>query len=142
MTIQIRPATPGDAGAVLSLWLEAETHPTTTDDLESLARLLAHDPGALLLAEADGTLVGTVIAGWDGWRASIYRLAVSPPERRRGVAGALVREAERRLGGLGARRLQAMVVSDDPQAMAFWGSSGWEEQHRSARFVHNAAPSA
>jgi ribosomal protein S18 acetylase RimI-like enzyme len=142
MTIQIRAATPIDAPAVLSLWLEAETHPTITDDLESVGRLIAYDPGALLVAEADGTLVGSVIAGWDGWRGSIYRLTVSPAERRRGLAGALVRGAERRIQALGARRLQAFVVNDDPQAMAFWRSSGWEEQHRRARFVRNGAPPA
>jgi ribosomal protein S18 acetylase RimI-like enzyme len=139
MTIQIRAATPSDAPAVLSLWLEAETHPTVTDDLESVHRLLSFDPGALLVAESDGSLVGSVIAGWDGWRGSIYRLAVSPAERRGGVAGALVREAERRLAGLGAQRLQAFVVSDSPGAMGFWRSSGWEEQHSRARFVRNAA---
>jgi len=33
-----------------------------------------------LVAEADGTLVGTVIDGWDGdgWRGNIYRSALLP----------------------------------------------------------------
>jgi len=140
MTIEIRAATPSDSAAVLALWLEAETHPTATDDLGSVNGLLAHDPGSLLVAEDGSTLVGSVIAGWDGWRGSIYRLAVSPSARRRGVAGALVREAERRLVVLGARRLQAAVVSDDPQAIAFWRSSGWEEQDNRKRFVRSDAP--
>src|SRR5580658_2847770 len=140
MTIQIRAATPKDATAVLSLWREAETHPTTTDDIDSVGRLIAHDPAALLVAESEGRLVGSVIAGWDGWRGSIYRLAVSPSCRRAGLAGALVREAERRLGGFGAQRLQAMVVSDDRQAMGFWRHGEWEEQHDRARFVRDELP--
>jgi ribosomal protein S18 acetylase RimI-like enzyme len=140
MTIEIRAAEPSDSAAVLALWLEAETHPTTTDDPESVHQLLAHDPGSLLVAESDGTLVGSIIAGWDGWRGSIYRLAVSPSARRRGVAGALVREAERRLQALGARRLQAIVLSDDPRAIAFWRSSGWEEQDHRKRFVQSDVP--
>src|ERR1700728_2209722 len=136
MTIDIQAATPTDAAAVLALWVEAETHPSTTDDLESVERLLAHDPGALLIAVADGMVVGSVIAGWDGWRGSIYRLAVSPAHRRLGIGRALVGAAERRLEGLGARRLQPAVVSGDDQAMAFWQASGWAEQRQRTRFVH------
>src|SRR5580658_915426 len=139
MTINIRVAAPNDVEAVLLLWREAETHATTTDDVESLERLMAYDAGALLVAESDGRLVGSVIAGWDGWRGSIYRLAVSPAYRRSGLASALVREAEHRLGSLGAQRLQAMVVSDDGQAMDFWRHGEWDEQPDRARFVRNRA---
>ena len=42
-------------------------------------------------------LSGTVIASWDGWRGAMYRLAVLPSLRRRGIAAALVDEGERRL---------------------------------------------
>jgi len=140
MPITIRAALPADAPAVLSLWLEAETQATTTDDLDSVRRLIAHDPAALLVAESDGRLVGSVIAGWDGWRGSIYRLAVGPSERRRGLGRALVDEAALHLGSQGARRLQAVVVSDDDGAMGFWHRSGWEQQHDRTRFVRTQAP--
>jgi ribosomal protein S18 acetylase RimI-like enzyme len=140
MTITIRAARAADAPAVLSLWLEAETHATTTDDMESVGALIAHDPGALIVAESEGGLVGSVIAGWDGWRGSIYRLAVRPAERRSGLGRALVDEAERHLLGRGARRLQAAVVSDDGRAMGFWRHSGWDEQRNRTRFVRNGAP--
>src|SRR5580658_3726745 len=100
MTLDIRAAAPSEALAVLLLWREAETHATTTDDAESLDRLMAHDPGALLVAESDGRLVGSVIAGWDGWRGSIYRLAVAPSHRRGGLGRRLTRAAEDRLATL------------------------------------------
>ena len=35
-------------------------------------------------------VVGTVIAGWDGWRAHLYRLAVAPDLRGRGIARQLL----------------------------------------------------
>ena len=69
------------------------------------AALLRHDPDALLVAIAQSTIVGTLIAGWDGWRCHLYRLAVEPQYRRQGVAGALVAEAARRAARRGARRL-------------------------------------
>jgi hypothetical protein len=45
-----------------------------SDTREGLARLLSVDRDALLLAESGDAVVGTVIAAWDGWRASFYRL--------------------------------------------------------------------
>jgi len=88
--------------------------------------------------EADGGLVGTVIGGWDGWRDTIYRLAVPPADRRHGIARALVGEAERRLHRIGARRISALVESDHPWATDFWeslGTSGYQHDERMRRYV-------
>src|ERR1022692_3915959 len=131
----IRPARADDLAAVLDLWIEATAEPGHTDDLDSLSRLLAHDPGALLVAEETGVIVGSVIAAWDGWRGSIYRLAVAPSHRRRGLGGRLVLEAQRRLADEGASRLQAIVVETDAQATGFWRARGWEQQVERLRFV-------
>jgi ribosomal protein S18 acetylase RimI-like enzyme len=136
MTIRLRSAVQADLLAVLRLWGAADAEPTHTDDIESLRALLQQDPDSLVVAELDGQLVGSVIAAWDGWRKSIYRLAVVPSARRRGLGRRLLSNAQARLDGLGARRLQATVVQNDDQAMAFWRASGWEEQSQRRRFVH------
>src|SRR5436853_405929 len=135
MAPTLRPATPGDVDAVLDLWREADAEPTHTDDVEGVTGLLRHDPGALIIAVDGDRVVGSVIAGWDGWRGAIYRIAVAPSHRRAGLARALLREAERRLDGRGARRSSAMVVEDHAHATAFWRASGWAEQHARIRFV-------
>ncbi len=114
----LRTATPADITAVLRLWTDAGAHPTSTDDEASLAALLARDPDALTLAEIDGRMVGTLVATWDGWRGNLYRLAVLPDVRRRGIAAALVEAAEHRLRAQGCRRVSALVV--DADAVAFW----------------------
>ncbi len=132
---EIRPARASDAAALLSLWQAAEAEPTHTDDVRSLRQLMAHDSGALIVAESPDGLVGSVIAGWDGWRGSIYRLAVAPTHRRCGLGRRLVREAEDRLRSLGAARLQAIVVAGDAAAVSFWRASGWTEQTGRLRFV-------
>jgi ribosomal protein S18 acetylase RimI-like enzyme len=120
---------------VLRMWRDAGAQPTHTDDAQSLRVLLAGDPGALIVAEDGGELVGTVIAGWDGWRGSIYRLVVAESRRRRGLARQLLGEAERRLAAAGAARLGAIVVQTEPGAVGFWRSSGWEQQGERLRFV-------
>ncbi len=131
----IRSGRPGDGTSVLALWRGAGAHPSATDDLETLERLVEEHPGALIVAAADGVIVGSVIAGWDGWRGSIYRLAVAPAHRRRGLAGRLVRAAELRFERLGAVRLNSIVVATDDDAMSFWRSTGWDEQSERIRFV-------
>jgi ribosomal protein S18 acetylase RimI-like enzyme len=100
----------------------------TRDDIRSLRLLVAHDPGALLIAKADSQIVGSVIAAWDGWRGSAYRLVVAPELRRRGLGRRLVSEAENRLAALGAVRLQAIVEESEPLATGFWRASAWHEQ--------------
>ncbi|MFZ0173645.1 MAG: GNAT family N-acetyltransferase [Acidimicrobiales bacterium] len=135
MASSIRAAGRDDLPAILALWTEAEVEAGHTDNLDSLERLIAHDPGALLIAELGGSVVGSIIAAWDGWRGSVYRLAVAPSQRRGGLGRRLLAEAEARLAGLGAVRLQAIVVETDPLATAFWRSSGWPQQAERLRFT-------
>jgi ribosomal protein S18 acetylase RimI-like enzyme len=119
---------------VLAFWLAA-ADPTSTDSKEALVGLVRRDPGALIVAVDDDGVVGTVIAGWDGWRGSIYRLAVGPEQRRRGLGQALLRAAEDRLTALGGRRLHAIVVASNDNAVAFWTASDWEHQAGQLRFA-------
>jgi ribosomal protein S18 acetylase RimI-like enzyme len=134
MSIKIRPAAGDDISAVLALW-ERAAEPTTTDNAGAVAALLGHDPGALLVAEESGEIVGSVIAGWDGWRGSIYRLSVTPARRRQGLGRRLLAAAEDRLHSLGVYRMHAIVIGADDRAVAFWQTSEWEHQGGQLRFV-------
>lgn len=69
-------------------------------------------------------MIGSLIAAWDGWRGSFYRLAVHPDHRRRGIGTALLREGERRLRARGAVRLTAILAGADPVAAGFWEAVG------------------
>jgi ribosomal protein S18 acetylase RimI-like enzyme len=134
----IRPASEHDVERVLALWETAGSAETITDTREGVLGLLDADPEALLVAESDGgEIVGSLIASWDGWRGSFYRLAVHPEQRRQGIATALLREGERRLLARGTARLTAIVTDDDPDAMSFWTATGYERQQSRARFVRN-----
>ena len=131
----IRVGTLADRATVLALWLAAGSVPSATDDEEGLRRLLDRDAECLLVAEADGEIVGSLIAAWDGWRGSFYRLAVDPAWRRRGLASELVTAGEDRLRRLGAVRLTAIVAEGEGGAAELWGSAGYERQQRRGRFV-------
>lgn len=137
MAVTIRAGKRDDVAQVLALWATDDVEPTTTDDQDSVARLLDHDPEALLVAEADGQVVGTLIATWDGWRASMWRLAVQPDHRRRGIAARLVEHAERRFRSLGARRIATFVATSDSTPTDFWTAFGYQPQTQRRRFVKN-----
>lgn len=133
--LRIRAAAPADLDAVLAFWKTAAEGTSISDDRDGVERLVATDPEALLLAELDGELVGTVIAGFDGWRCSLYRLAVHPDRRRRGVSRALLAAAERRFAELGGRRVDAMVLEANERAHAAWAAAGYEREERWRRWV-------
>ncbi|MDQ1703399.1 MAG: hypothetical protein QOF57_2651 [Frankiaceae bacterium] len=138
--VAIRPAVVADAPAVLAFWaLAAEDSHRPPDDRQVVELLIAHDPAALLLATLDGDIVGSVVAGWDGWRAHLYRLAVHPAHRRRGLGSTLLRAAEQRLAALGARRFDAMVLDDNVEAQGLWDLAGYAPQAEWRRWV-KAAP--
>jgi ribosomal protein S18 acetylase RimI-like enzyme len=131
---ELRTAGPDDIPGVLAFWGES-AEPTSTDSADALAGLLRRDPGALIIAEADGRIVGSVIAGWDGWRGSIYRLAVAPDLRRHGLGTVLLQTAEGRLAECGARRSHAIVAGTDGRALAFWRGTDWEHRSDQLRFA-------
>jgi ribosomal protein S18 acetylase RimI-like enzyme len=136
----IRTGSEDDAAAVLALWQVAEGPPSPTDSEAGLRTLLLHDPDSLFLAEADGgQAIGSLIAAWDGWRGSFYRLAVDPAWRRRGIASSLVRAGEERLRSLGAVRLTAIAVGSDREAVGLWAAVGYEQQANRSRFVRMLA---
>ena len=131
-----------DVDSVLRLWVEAAAEPTHTDDVAGLTALVAHDPSALIVAEEDGSIVGSVIAAWDGWRGSVYRLVVAPSHRRRGLGRQLLGEAEARLAAVGAVRLQAIVVETEAQGDGFlarqWMGAAGPPRALRARVRHAA----
>ncbi|PJE97944.1 GNAT family N-acetyltransferase [Streptomyces carminius] len=138
--LRIRTAAEADIDTVLVFWKEAAEGTSISDDRAGVARLLERDPRALLLAEHGKLLVGTVIAGFDGWRCHLYRLAVRPSHRRRGVASALLAAAEERFAALGGRRADAMVLDHNEPAHRAWHAAGYARQDRWSRWVRPLPP--
>jgi len=136
--ITVRRCGKQDARAVLELWAQGRSeHASTADRLDDVERLIAGSPAGLLVAESDGEIVGALIAGWDGWRGNMYRLAVRDGHRRQGIGIALTRAGEEYLRGCGARRITALVAFEDEGAAAFWDSAGYPQDRDIGRRVRN-----
>lgn len=134
--LHLRAATPDDVDEVLALWrCAAENDDRPADDAEHVQRLVARDPEALVLAVDGGAIVGSLIAGWDGWRCHLYRLAVAPSHRRHRVASALLAHAETRFVDLGGARADAMVLEDNGNGHGLWQAAGYARQERWRRWT-------
>jgi ribosomal protein S18 acetylase RimI-like enzyme len=121
----VRSALSADLPEVLALWERAAGPTRHAGGRSEAERLLERDPGALLVAEANGRITGTLVVGWDGWRCHLYRLAVEETARRSGTASALVTEARARAAHHGAVRIDAMIHRRNVGAVAFWESAGF-----------------
>lgn len=140
MRLTFRTATEDDIPDLLTLWAKAAENDSRPPDTEGAVKaLIGRDPDAAIVAESDGHLVGSVIAGWDGWRYHLYRLAVDPAWRRRGVATALLDAAEARFAELGATRADAMVLGSNEQGQTLWRARGYHQQNDWRRWVKSLA---
>ena len=135
-TFFIRECLIEEAEALLALWQVAGTSPSVTDTIADI-RGSIESPAFVLVAEADRRIVGSLIATFDGWRGNMYRIAVHPDYRRRGIGRALVAEGERCLAKQGVKRITALVEEKYPWAIAFWSSVGYEIEPGILRFFRN-----
>lgn len=125
MPIIYRPCERKDIDDILRLW-SIGAPGGSTNTTAALTLRLERDQALFQLAWDSDMLVGSLIGAWDGWRANMYRLAVHPKYRRRGIGTALVRKVERLLGELGATRVYALAMFSNSEAVPFWNRLGYE----------------
>lgn len=128
MGVTFRPALPDDREAVVALWEEAGLTRPWNDPRADFDLALATTGSAVLLAEQDGALAGSVMVGFDGHRGWVYYLASAPSQRRQGIGRALMQAAEKWLSGAGSPKIQLMVRGDNAAARGFYGALGYELQ--------------
>jgi ribosomal protein S18 acetylase RimI-like enzyme len=132
--VDLREATVDDVGELLGLWAAEADGRSISDDADSVGRLVAHPTSWCLVAVVGGRIVGSLLAGWDGWRFSLYRLAVSAEHRRQGIGARLVEDAVRRAATVGATRVDAMVAVENEAARTFWSAAGFRPNPRYVRW--------
>lgn len=132
MIARIRPVTPADADSVVALWRVVfpeygDPSRPQRDPRANIERKLAFGDRLFWLAEIDGRVVGTAMAGYDGHRGWLYSLGVHPEARRSGLGRALLAEAERTLAALGCPKVNLQVLSANAGAKTFWQRVGYAQ---------------
>lgn len=132
VTLSIRPASPEDVDAILSVWELSAVEAGAVLDHDGRARIGAHLRASLrhprmvvLAAVAEDRLLGYATAHvdvhptMDGALGVIDELFVHPGSRRRGVGRALLAQVRERLGAKGVQGVRAEVHPADEDAAAF-----------------------
>ena len=116
---------------VVQLWVDVFGYDAPHNDPELVIdRKLAVEDGLFFVATADGEVIGSVMAGYDGHRGWIYSLAVLPEPRHQGIGSALVARAETALVALRCVKINMQIAQGNEAVEAFYRSLGYEPEVR------------
>ena len=92
--MQIRLYEDGDEQAVVALWRDDQFDVAPHNDpAVVIQKKLAVERELFFVATINGTVVGTVMGGYDGHRGWVYALVVTLACQRQGIGTALVRHS-------------------------------------------------
>jgi ribosomal protein S18 acetylase RimI-like enzyme len=129
--MKIRSFCPDDAPRLLLLWGDVFGYEEARNDPEFvLDSKLAQDDDLLIVAVEGADLIGSIMAGFDGHRGWLYRLAVSPQARRNRTGERLVAEAEARLAARGCAKVNLQTHAGNDRALRFWQAAGYRVEER------------
>lgn len=120
---------PDDFHQVYKIW--GQSGPgvkiSNSDEAKELQKKIARDPELFLVLENEGSIIGTVIGGFDGRRGMVYHLAVLPDYRGLGLGKMLMEELETRLTIKGCKKVYLFVTQDNDDVISFYEHMGWEQ---------------
>lgn len=127
----IRAYRDGDFDDIRALWQEAFPGDSAWNLAEVAipAKLLVH-PDLFLVAVQGDDVAGSVMAGYDGHRGWISRVAVFQKYRGQSIGQLLMAEAERRLSAMGCVKINLQVVESNAEVVAFYRRCGFEVEPR------------
>jgi ribosomal protein S18 acetylase RimI-like enzyme len=95
------------------------------DSRQAMEKYLERNPGLSFVAEVDGRVVASLMAGHDGRRGYIQHLAVDPEQRNQGIAGRLLELCLQALQTQGIVKSHVHVVNSNQLGRDFWSRRGW-----------------
>ena len=87
-------------------------------------------PDLMLVALEGRLVVGSVMAGYEGHRGWISRIAVLRARRHKRIGQALLSEAESRLAVLGCIKINLQVLETNLAVVQFYEKAGYEIEPR------------
>jgi ribosomal protein S18 acetylase RimI-like enzyme len=122
----IRPFEAADQEPVMALWQRCGLTRPWNDPAKDIHRKLAEQPGLFgVMTGAEGAVVGTVMAGYDGHRGWINYLAVEPAQQRSGLGRRLMDWAEARLRERACPKINLQIRQGNEAVLAFYAALGY-----------------
>ena len=134
---KVRVYNPEDAQAVADLWnLVFPDDPPWNDPMSLIQRKLTVQPDLFFVCESGSQIIGAVLAGFDGVRGWVHKLATHPSYRRQGVARLLMQAAEKGLAESGCTKLNLQVRDGNTSAASFYDDLGYAVEKRISMSKH------
>ena len=128
--MNVREMTIEDYEEVRALWLSIKGFAIRSidDSREGVERFLNRNPGISVVAIEDGKIVGAILCGHDGRRATLYHVCVKQEYRRRGLGKAMVVRCMEKLNKEGINKVALIAFTKNDVGNAFWKEIGWTER--------------
>ena len=123
--VEIRNYANSDFPQVKQILEEGELYWDLTDNAGALERKVRQDPDSILVAVEDGRVVGTQFVVSD-YMPILFRLAVRPDYRRKGIGKALMEKGEAILRERGFNHVNILVAADDEELQDSYERRGYE----------------
>jgi ribosomal protein S18 acetylase RimI-like enzyme len=129
--LRIATYEPRNFDGVEALWEEVfPNDPPWNAASIAIPEKLKQQPDLIVVALDDETVVGSILAGYDGHRGWLYALAVLGGYRGRDIGTELVAEAERRLQALGCQKVNLQVRATNAGVIKFYERLGYAVEDR------------
>ena len=123
--VKVRVMTPDDWDGVAAVWENHEGTNPVDDSLEGFAKYLRRNPTTSFVAEDDGRIIGTILAGHDGRRGIFHHVSVLSEYQKQGVGKMLVDSAAEALRKEGINKVLLVVFKHNENGNAFWEHMGF-----------------
>lgn len=124
----LRAYQPADEAGVVALWQDCGlTRPWNDPARDIRRKLQVQADGFAVALAADGRLIGSVMAGYEGHRGWINYLAVAPQAQRAGLGRGLMAWAEAWLRARGCPKINLQIRRDNLAAIGFYQAIGFGE---------------
>jgi len=127
----IRPFQEDDELQVVELWRASFPDDTVVHEPRAaIQRKLGVQRDLFLVGVLDERVIATALAGFDGYRGWVYRVAVAPELQGRGYGRAIMVETERRLREKGCAKLNLQVRGTNTDVIKFYERLGYSVSER------------
>jgi ribosomal protein S18 acetylase RimI-like enzyme len=126
LNLVIRPFDPSDEKSVINLWIDCGLVVPWNNPQRDIQRKLKVQAEGFLVALADGQIIATVMAGYDGHRGWINYLAVNPRYRYNGIGRRMMEAAEIYLRAAGCPKINLQVRSSNAGVIEFYNRIGFK----------------
>jgi len=114
-----------DEEAVIDLWERCGLVAPQNNPEADIQRKLALSPELFFVAEREGEIVASAMAGYEGHRGWINYLAVAPHLQRSGLGLEMLAHAESVLMSLGCPKINLQVRRTNLQVIDFYTRAGY-----------------